>query len=121
MNLRKGDFFVDCVGAVTILTVDRIIFQGQIKRDDDRHHEDTPPEINIYVENEIEFILLELRCEPALISDNANRDDRDHAHIEKIRPSLFDEGDIVRINLAEIVAVGPSNGCLFGDDKGKGN
>ncbi len=113
MGLRKDDFFVDCVGAVTILTVDRIVFQGQIKHDDcDRHHQDTPPEINIYVENEVEFILLELRCDPALIRDNAN--------IQEIEPLLFEAGDVIRINLADIVAIGPSNGCLATDTAATG-
>ncbi len=115
MSLQKGDFFVDCVGAVTILTVDRIVFQGQIKHDEcDRHHQGTtPPEINIYVENEIEFLLLELRCNPAIIRDNAN--------IEEIEPSLFEECDVIRINLADIIAIGPSNGCIVEHCKGKGH
>jgi hypothetical protein len=114
MVLRKDDFFVDCLGAVTIVTVDRIVFQGQIRQDDcDRHHQDSPPEINVYVENEVEFILLELRCDPALIRDNAN--------IEEIEPSLFEEGDVIRINLADIVAIGPSNGCLDDTTAAKGD
>jgi hypothetical protein len=114
MDLRNFDFLVDCVGAVTILTVDRIIFQGQIKKDDcERHHQDTPPQINVFVENEVEFILLELRCDPAIIRDNAN--------IQEIEPSLFEEGDVIRINLADIIAIGPSNGCLVENEKGKGD
>lgn len=125
MSLGKDDFFIDCVGAVTILTVDRIVFQGKIRKDDcDRHHE-TPPEINIYVENEFEFLSLELRCKPALISDKANRDReedrREHDNIEVIKPTLFEEGDIIRINLAQIVAIGPSNCCFCEDEKENGD
>lgn len=114
----KKEFFVDCVGAVTIVTDDRIIFQGQvIKDDEERYHDDEkkccpPLEVEVEVKAEIEgdpdFIVLRLLCDPAIIKDNAC--------IEEIEPDLFEEGDIIRINVNEIVAVGPSRCCL-GEEK----
>lgn len=97
----KKEFFVDCVGAVTILTDDRVVFQGQIIKDnEDRHREDDDPD----------FIVLRLTCDPAIIRDNAA--------IQEIEPDLFEEGDIIRINVNEIIAVGPSRSCL-GDPPAK--
>jgi hypothetical protein len=111
----KKEFFVDCVGAVTILTDDRIIFQGQVLKDDEeRHHDDDdkkccpPPKVEVEVKAELccdpEFIVLRLLCDPAIIRDNGN--------IQEIEPDLFKEGHIIRINVAEIIAVGPSRCCL---------
>lgn len=113
------DFFVDCVGAVTVLTDDRVIFQGQLIKDDEkRHHgheheEDEkkccPPievevEVKAKLDNDPDFIVLRLICDPAIIRDNAN--------IQEIEPDLFEEGDVIRINVNEIIAVGPSRCCL---------
>lgn len=112
MGIKK-DSFVDCVGAVTIVTDDRIIFQGQIVKDDEeRHHEDFEkfPKINIEVETEPEFIVLRLTCDPAIIDDDGD--------IKEIEPDLFEEGDIIRINVNEIIAIGPSRECL-GDHPSK--
>ncbi|SFL58746.1 hypothetical protein [Pelosinus propionicus] len=105
MKFRKEDF-VNCVGSVTIVTDNRIIFQGQIKRFEDRYCKQEWPtvEVNAQLESNPEFIVLSLSCEPALIRDNAT--------IQTIDPDLFREGDIVRINLDEISAIGPSNGCI---------
>ncbi|MDR3591554.1 MAG: hypothetical protein P4N41_18010 [Negativicutes bacterium] len=109
----KKEFFVDCVGSVTILMDDRILFQGQVlKDDDDRHHDDDkccpPPEVKVEVKPELccdpEFIVIKLICDPAIIRDNAN--------IQVIEPHLFEIGDIIRINVDEIIAVGPSRCCL---------
>jgi hypothetical protein len=107
------DFFINCIGAVTILTDDRVIFQGQILKDEKesrKHHDDDkccPPlkvEVEAKLDDDPDFIVLRLTCDPAIIRDNAN--------IEEIEPDLFEEGDIIRINVNQIVAVGPSRCCL---------
>ncbi|AJQ29650.1 hypothetical protein [Pelosinus fermentans] len=112
MKFRKEDF-VDCVGSVTIVTDDRIIFQGQIKRVEDRYCKQEWPKVEVKakLEDEPEFIVLSLSCEPAIIRDNAT--------IQTINPELFREGDIVRINVDEIIAIGPSNGCIDDADVAK--
>lgn len=109
----KKDTFIDCVGAVTILTEDRIVFQGQIVKDEGprkNHEECDTPKIDVKVkaelEDEPEFIVLRLTCDPALIRDNAN--------IQEIEPDLFQECDIIRISVDSIVAIGPSREC-FGE------
>ncbi|MDF2635525.1 MAG: hypothetical protein K0R78_2399 [Pelosinus sp.] len=110
MKFRKGDF-VDCVGSVTIVTDSRIIFQGQIKRNEDRYHKQDSLKVEVEgeLENDPEFIVLSLSCDPAIIRDNAQ--------IQTINPQLFQEGDTVRINVDEIVAIGPSGGCV--EDSGE--
>jgi hypothetical protein len=117
----KKEFFADCVGAVTILMDDRIIFQGQIINDDnERHHWNfkdddkcCPPfkvEVEAKLDDDPDFIVLRLTCDPAIIRDNAD--------IKEIEPDLFEEGDIIRINVNEIIAIGPSRCCL-GEKKEK--
>lgn len=110
----KKEMFVN-FGAVTIVTDDRVIYQGQIIWDDEekRHHDDDkccpPPNVEVKVECcDPDFIILRLTCDPAIIRDNAT--------IEEIEPDLFQEGDIILINVNEIVAVGPSRCCL-GEEK----
>ena len=103
------DHFIDCVGAVTILTEDRVIFQGQIVKDEGprKNHEEChipKLEVKAELEDEPEFIVLRLTCDPSLIRDNAN--------IQEIEPDLFEEGDIIRINVNSIVAIGPSRECF---------
>lgn len=100
---------VDCVGAVTVVTTDRIVFQGQFVREHDggRKSEHFQPQIN--VENANEFVLLELTCDAAIIRENGN--------IETTNPPLYQDGDLIRINVANISSVGPSGGCV---EKGKG-
>jgi hypothetical protein len=100
----KKDFFIDCVGAVTILTDSRVVFQGQIVKDE-RHHDD----LTVVVENDPIFIVLRLTCDPALLRDNAR--------IEEIEPDLFFAGDVIRINVNDIIAVGPSRECFDDDPK----
>ena len=113
----KKEFFVDCVGAVTILMDDLVVFQGQVLKDDEeRHHDDgdddkkccPPPKVEVEVKAELccdpDFIVLRLICDPALIKDDGC--------IREIEPDLFEEGDIIRINVNEIIAVGPSRCCL---------
>ncbi len=73
------------MGAVTILTDGRIVFQGQILKDDyERHHwkdddDDKcccpPPPLKVEVEAKLDddpdFIVLKLTCAPAIIKENA--------------------------------------------------
>jgi hypothetical protein len=105
MKFQKEDF-IDFVGSVRIVTDDRIIFQGQIKRAEDRYCKQEWPKVEVKgkLEDEPEFIVLSLSCEPAIIRDNAT--------IQTISPELFREGDIIRINVDEIIAIGPSGGCI---------
>ena len=103
----KKDFFADCVGAVTVLVEDRIIFQGQIVKDEEprKHHEEEHcHKVEVELEDNPEFIVLRLTCDPALIRDNAT--------IEEIEPDLFEEGDVIRINVDTIIAIGPSRECF---------
>jgi thiamine biosynthesis protein ThiC len=99
MSFRKEDF-IDCVGSVNVLLDDRVVLQGQIIKE---RHNDDPINVNVEVESENEFITLELTCDALIIRDNAE--------LKEISPTLFGEGVRVRINIAEISAIGPSNGC----------
>jgi hypothetical protein len=91
--------FANSIGSITILTDDGFIFQGQIVkfREEDRHKEE-------------DFILLELICNAARVSDCGE--------IKNIHPPLYRENDIIRINVCKIIAVGPSNGCPTKNCKG---
>lgn len=110
MGFKKGDFD-NCVGSVNILLDDRVVLQGQIIRDNnddhgcdhDRKTEVIHPKIDVFVENDNEFITLELTCDAMIIRDNAE--------LEIIRPTLYEEGNRVRINVSQIASIGPSNGC----------
>lgn len=101
MKFRKEDF-VDCVGSVTIVTENLIIFQGQVKRHEDRCNDWSKE--NAKSKDDAEFIVLILSCIPAIIGGGAT--------IQPITPELFQVGDTIRINLDEIVAIGPSSGCF---------
>ena len=103
---RDTGFFSECIGNVTIVTESLLVFQGKIRRNDDERKGCGGEE------REREFILLELRCEPGLISENGNIVDLD--------PPVFVEDDLIRINVEEILAIGPSNGCLVEEENGKG-
>jgi len=100
---QKENFWVDCIGAVTFFLDGRLVLQGQILFDKDRHHDDPP--VKVEVQNEPEFIFVELLCDSAIVRDNST--------LTLISPPVFRAGDIVRINVAEIIAVGPSGGCEF--------
>ena len=99
MELRKEDFLVDCVGVVTVLTDDRIVFQGKIKKE--RHNDNLTPYIGAKVEvnNENQFIVLVLNCDAAIISDNGK--------LQTIDQTLYKDGFVVRLNIAKIIAIGP--------------
>lgn len=105
--------FIDCTGAVTVLLDNRTILQGQIVRDDkERKHgeSDESPKIHIElnVDRDPEFVVLRLTCDPSFLTGDAE--------IEVITPDLFEEGDLVRINVNEIAAIGPSRCCFEGED-----
>jgi hypothetical protein len=104
MSFKKEDFAI-CVGAVNVLLDNRVVLQGQIihDREEDRKIEHCSPKINVEVESEVVFITLELTCDALFLKDNAE--------LRIISPPLFEEGDRVRINVAEISAIGPSHGC----------
>ncbi len=99
MNMNMGGksmSFFNClansIGSITILTDDGFVFQGQIirNRDEERHIEE-------------DFIFLELTCDASMVTEDAE--------FRTIHPPLYRDGDIVRINICNIIAVGPSNGC----------
>jgi hypothetical protein len=100
------DFFVDCLGTVTILTDDLVVFQGQIKHEK-RHHDEQP----IIVKNEIvgedeEFIELRLECVPVLLTITGNA-------VRFVELEIYRVNDVVRINVEQIISIGPSSvGCL---------
>ncbi|WP_378955807.1 hypothetical protein [Pelosinus sp. sgz500959] len=100
MGFKRNDFS-ECVGSVNVILDDRIVLQGQIVKEE-RHHDD-PINVNVELENQNEFITLILNCEALIIRDNAE--------LKIISPTLFDEGDRIRINVSQIVAIGPSHGC----------
>lgn len=106
MRVRNVNFLEECIGAVTIVTVDRLVFQGTIvnHRDEDRKKDKCHIE-----ENDNEFIRVLLSCDAAIIEDNGD--------ITTIDPVLFAAGDTVRINVDNIIVIGPSHGCI--DEKGK--
>lgn len=102
--LFKKDDFASCTGALNVLLDNRIVLQGQIIHDcdEDRKIEHCSPHINVELENENVFITLELLCDALLINDCAEL---------TVTSRPFFEGDIVRVNVAEISAIGPSHGC----------
>lgn len=103
MDSRHQDFINNFGGTVNIVTEDRILFQGQIIRE----HEECRKHFQPFQNNVLSvngFILLELRCEPAIIRDNAE--------IKTINPPLYEQGDIIRIRVAEVVSIGPGTGCV---------
>lgn len=103
MGFKKTDF-IDCVGSVNILLDDRVVLQGQIIKDNEEPRKtEICPEINVEVENQNEFITLELSCDALIIRDNGE--------LKKISPTLFQECDRVRVNVSAISAIGPSHGC----------
>jgi len=114
MALGK-DFFTDCLGAVTVLTDDGFIFQGQIVKDRDGEERKTEylQPLTVQVDSPNEFILLELDCD--VVGGSQQNNKRSNSDNE-----IFQEGDIVRINVANIIAVGPSRGCLDGSGSGSG-
>jgi hypothetical protein len=92
----KGMSYLNCfansIGSITILTEDGFVFQGQIvkNREEERNVEEN-------------FIFVELTCNASMVTEDA--------HFKTIYPPIYRDGDIVRINVCNIIAVGPSNGC----------
>lgn len=84
------------IGGVRITTVEGLIFQGQIIP--------TPNLALILLPGfNNQFVFLSLTC-PVEILYNGTRED--------IQPPLYDEGDIVQINISKIIAIGPSGDCI---------
>lgn len=118
MGKKKHNDFIGCIGSVRVLTVDGFVFQGQVEdckddkddKDDERKSEYIQPhvDVDVDVESENEFICLELECDVAVVRENAN--------VVVTNPPIFEAGDLVKINVANIIAVGPSDGCF---EKGK--
>lgn len=100
---KKEICFAECVGVVSFLLDDRVVLQGVIVHNHDRHDDDHPELIKAKVEIEPEFITVTLRCDAAIISDNGC--------IVTISPPLFQANDVVKINVNEIIAIGPFNEC----------
>lgn len=100
-----NDELVDCVRIVNVVLNDRVVLQGRINRgqEDDRKTGIYLSEDNDEVGNGNQFITLELICDALIIRDNAE--------LKIISPTLFAEGDRVRVNIADISAIGPSHGC----------
>lgn len=98
----QNDF--ECLGNVRIVTDGLLVFQGQIRKNNVCRTKYIQPKVDVNVANGNEFILIELDCDVALIRENGN--------IDPTNPPLFEEGDLVRINLDEIVAIGPADDCF---------
>lgn len=99
--MRNQDGFFDCVGTVNILLESRVVLQGQILRD---NRKPLPVlETNNILENN-RFLVIRLACDASIIRDNAQ--------LQVIEPPLYQEGDIVRVNLDEVASIGPSSGCV---------
>lgn len=100
--MRKIDFDEFCVGTVTIITTDVLIITGSIK--DDRHDHDDDSiktENKVIVEEKDEFITVTLTVPVLKIPGNAT--------FPGLAQTFFNVGDTIRINVANIVTVGPSH------------
>ncbi|MBP2642500.1 MAG: hypothetical protein H6Q67_387 [Firmicutes bacterium] len=84
------------IGAVTVLTAAHIVYQGTIQKMEENRGSDDP-----------DFILLQLVCYPGIVRDNAQ--------LKVISPFLYNIGAIIRINVEEIVSIGPSTGICPSD------
>lgn len=100
MEKRNRSLATTVSGVLSIVTQSGIVFQGTLVRessDDRKICQATGTAVS-------DFLVLELQCEPAIIGSDAQ--------METISPALYEEGDIIRIRRSEIIAFGPSNGCL---------
>jgi len=105
MKFPQGKGFdIDSVGNVTVLTDSRFVFQGQIKGILDGERKSPPPQEN-------EFLVLELRCYPAIVKEDAE--------VSIIYCPIHQPCDTILINVAEIVSIGPGSDCL--GEKGHGD
>lgn len=99
------DELMDCVRIVNVILNNRVVLQGRISRrqEEERKTGIYLSEGNGGVEDSNQFITVELICDALIIRDNAE--------LKVISPTLFAEGDRVRVNIADISAIGPSHGC----------
>lgn len=91
------------------------------KKEDKKPHGPKPVEIDVKCENEPKYICLRLTCQPGNIccpDDPAAAGVAGFSFVTAIAgsgggtPSLFLADDTVLINVADIVAIGPSRTCL---------
>lgn len=131
MTLRKGNFDWNSIGTVSVLTDDGYIFTGQLiwdcngdrpikdgkgecccKKDD--HDQKKEKEVEVKIEKEVkvevepEFIVLELTQIPRQIIPNGLTGAAADVTTANL-PFLFVVDNRVRINVAQIIAVGPDN------------
>ncbi len=86
------------VSGVRIVTLSGLIFQGQLV---------SPVScFSPFPKTNNSFLFIRLTCPPEILF-NGTRED--------IQPPLYDEGDLLKINLSQIVAIGPSGDCLTDD------
>lgn len=104
MEFRQEEL-VDCLRTVNVVLNDRVVLQGRIIRgqEEERKTEVNSSEGNDGVGNGNQFITLELICDAFIIRDNAE--------LKTISPTLFAQGDIVRINIGDISVIGPNHEC----------
>jgi len=116
---KKEDFIDLCVGTVTIITTNRLVLTGTIRNSDgerptendnddgigNRKDKNSLLELTIVgpveVENEAEFITLRLTAPVIKIPGNATAPGPIQTY--------YTVGDDIRIDVAEIVTVGPSH------------
>jgi hypothetical protein len=129
MTLRKGNFDWGSIGTVSVLTDDGFIFTGQLILDchGDRPSKDGKvdccakkdghdhcPTQHVKIENEVEvevepeFIVLDLTEIPRQIIPNGLTGTAADVKTANL-PFLFVVDNRVRINVAQIIAVGPDN------------
>ena len=90
----------DCVGTVSVLLESRVVLQGQIIND---NRKPLPGLETDSIEANNRFLVLRLSCDASIIGDNGQR--------QIIEPTLYQEGDIVRVRLGQVASIGPSNDC----------
>lgn len=95
----------NCLRTVNVVLNERVVLQGRIIRGQE---EERKTEVYSSVGNDgggngNPFITLELICDAFIIRDNAE--------LKTISPTLFAQGDIVRVNIADISVIGPSHVC----------
>ena len=95
MKFPKGQGF-DLAGGLVITVVldDHVLTGTFLGESEDRHHDDPPIIVNVTVDEDPEFILLQLTCELEL----------------KHGPD-FPIGTIIAVNVQEILFIAPGGTC----------
>lgn len=104
--MRKNhDVIIDWAGTVNVLLESRVVLQGQIING---NRKPLPvQELNNSVAIS-RFLVLRLTCDASILRDNAQ--------LKFIEPPLYQEGNIVRVNLDQVLSIGPSSGCPEEED-----